>query len=325
MSHFIRVLIGEWRFKLRIPKLFVSSFSLTPKTVKLINTSKRLWMVEMEKEEEDPKALYFKKNWDKFVKDNTLEAADFLIFKFDGKSTFEVVICGKSACDKMLEGQAKADMNHEDDETWTSDSYEDEEEDDEEYEESDKSHHIGEGSNLGSMPPSFTVQLLASTKRCVPTKFFKEYMRNEKHEVELETGKGAWKVTLLTHKKRRSTFARFTRGWTAFAQSHRLKLQNFSVFVWNVTRILYFWVSTKCTYTLSKKTTTSKENATEDFKINTEDEDLDEALKRRHGEEGISEHKAQQLQSPWEERSDISSHRAYLTLFMAYETLMCLD
>ncbi|KAI9111163.1 hypothetical protein K1719_017774 [Acacia pycnantha] len=253
-----------------IPKLFVSSFHLTPKTVKLINTSKRLWMVDMEKEEEDPNELYFKNHWPKFVKENALEDADFLLFKFDGNSTFEVVIFGKSTCDKMLDNQAKAHMNqknhkhnhnrpeastrdHEEnwkgkdvidlemkeervdfddfgtyslemwDETWSSESHEVEEE----YEESDKSRDIGEESNLGSTPPSFTVELLASAKKgcmCVPTKFFREYMRNEKQEVEIETAKGVWKVKLLPHGKKTRTFARLSRGWAAFTRSHRLEV-----------------------------------------------------------------------------------------------------
>ncbi|KAI9111165.1 hypothetical protein K1719_017776 [Acacia pycnantha] len=249
----VKVLIGEWRIKLSIPKLFVSSFHLTPKTVKLINASKRLWMVDMEKEEKDPKELYFKNHWPKFVKENALEDADFLLFKFDGNSTFEVVICGRTTCDKMLENQTKAHMNqknhkhnhnrpeastrdHEEnwkgkdvtdlemkeervdfddfgtyslemwDETWSSESHEVEEE----Y--GLTSVMIGEESNLGSTPPSFTVQLLASAKRgcmCVPTKFFKEYMRNVKQEVEIETEKGVWKVTLLPHGRKTRTFARF--------------------------------------------------------------------------------------------------------------------
>ncbi|KAI9111213.1 hypothetical protein K1719_017824 [Acacia pycnantha] len=111
--YFFKILIGEWKTKLRIPKLFVSSFSLTPKTVILIDaSSKNLWKVNMEQEEEDPIELYFKRGWSKFLKDNTLMAADFLIFKFDGNSTFKVVICGKSSCEKMLESQTRTQMKH---------------------------------------------------------------------------------------------------------------------------------------------------------------------------------------------------------------------
>ncbi|KAI9111255.1 hypothetical protein K1719_017866 [Acacia pycnantha] len=259
--HFFRILIGEWKTKLRIPRLFVSSFSLTPKTVMLINaSSKNLWKVDMEQVEEDPIELYFKKGWSKFVEHNSLMAADFLIFKFDGNSTFKVVICGKSACEKMLESQERpqtnqkknhklveikeekldlVDSGNSSQETWDK-TWDEKEEDDEEQEqeqeqeqgeeESDKFDdtimNIGEGSSLAIIP-SFRIKLqLASAKRgvmCIPTDFFKKYLRMVKQEVEMETVKGVWKVTSLPHLKRSQMFARFSRGWSEFARKNRFQ------------------------------------------------------------------------------------------------------
>ncbi|KAK4268123.1 hypothetical protein QN277_024822 [Acacia crassicarpa] len=264
--YFFRVLIGEWKTKLRIPRLFVFSFSLTPRTVILINgSSKNLWKVDMEQVEKDPTELYFRKGWSRFVRENDLMAADFLIFKFDGNSTFKVVICGKSACEKMLESQARTQTNQKknvgenrkakdpilveikeekldlvdsgnsSEETWdeTWDEKEEDEEEDEQQEYGDINSgprdtimNTGEGSSLAIIP-SFKIKLqLASAKRgvmCIPTDFFKKYMRRKKHEVEMETVKGVWKVTSLPHLKRGQMFARFSRGWSGFARRNRFQ------------------------------------------------------------------------------------------------------
>ncbi|KAI9111211.1 hypothetical protein K1719_017822 [Acacia pycnantha] len=95
MSSFFRVLVREYTAKLRIPPLFVSRFSsLTPKTVVLFCSSERSWMVDIE--EEDNTQLYFKRGWNTFVEDNALEFGDFIVFKFDGNSTFKAKIYEKS-------------------------------------------------------------------------------------------------------------------------------------------------------------------------------------------------------------------------------------
>ncbi|XP_028752683.1 putative B3 domain-containing protein Os03g0621600, partial [Neltuma alba] len=95
MSSFFGVLVGEYASKLRIPPLFVSRFSsLAPKTATLLYSSKRLWTVDIE--EEDNKKLYFKRGWNIFVEDNALETGEFIVFKFDGDSTFKANIYGKS-------------------------------------------------------------------------------------------------------------------------------------------------------------------------------------------------------------------------------------
>lgn len=94
----------------RIPQIIVSNCGLKPKLVILTTnaSSNSLWKVHIEKEEEDPCGLYFKKGWQKFAQDNRLEFADFLTFEFDGKSTYKVVIYGKSAGEKKLERQASS-------------------------------------------------------------------------------------------------------------------------------------------------------------------------------------------------------------------------
>ncbi|KAK4268124.1 hypothetical protein QN277_024823 [Acacia crassicarpa] len=111
MSSFFEVLNGEYTAKLRIPPLFVSRFSsLMPKTVKLISSLEGSWMVDIE--EEDNKNLYFKRGWNTFVEDNALETGQFIVFKFDGDSTFKATIFGNSACEKKLENQPCINSNY---------------------------------------------------------------------------------------------------------------------------------------------------------------------------------------------------------------------
>lgn len=49
---------------------------------------------------QEDSCYFFKKGWRKFVKDQHLEAGDFLVFWFLGDSTFQVVVYDKSGCEK---------------------------------------------------------------------------------------------------------------------------------------------------------------------------------------------------------------------------------
>ena len=44
--------------------------------------------------------LFFWSGWHDFVKDNSLDIGDFLVFKYDGSSTFKVKIYGRNTCEK---------------------------------------------------------------------------------------------------------------------------------------------------------------------------------------------------------------------------------
>lgn len=46
--------------------------------------------------------MFFRNGWPDFVKDNYLEIGDFLVFEYDGKSTFNVKIYGRNACEKDI-------------------------------------------------------------------------------------------------------------------------------------------------------------------------------------------------------------------------------
>ncbi|XP_054782963.1 B3 domain-containing transcription factor VRN1-like [Prosopis cineraria] len=131
------------------------------------------------------------------------------------------------------------------DETWVPDSEAEEEELEEEEEEDyeaeeesgesealqpeprDPTRNIGGDRNLGCKVPSFSIHLQRAYAKqgcmCIPTEFFKKYIRKEMQEVEIETVRGVWTVTLLPFKKRTRTFARFSKGWSQFAKKNHLK------------------------------------------------------------------------------------------------------
>ncbi|KAI9111229.1 hypothetical protein K1719_017840 [Acacia pycnantha] len=80
---------------------------------------------------------------------------------------------------------------------------------------------------MGSKNPSFTVQLQNAYANkgcmCIPTEFLNKHLEKKRQEVEIETVKGVWKVTLLPHKKGTRTFARFSKGWSQFARNNHFK------------------------------------------------------------------------------------------------------
>lgn len=53
-------------------------------------------------EERGNNNLFFWSGWHDFVKDNSLDIGDFLVFKYDGNSMFKVKIYGRNACEKNV-------------------------------------------------------------------------------------------------------------------------------------------------------------------------------------------------------------------------------
>lgn len=99
-ASFFKVFMGDFTDKLRIPPAFNKKFN-----GKFVNESKlrcctgRVWPVKLEKHEGN---IFFKTGWKGFVKDNSLEDGDFLVFSYDGHSLFDVEIFDKSGCEKVV-------------------------------------------------------------------------------------------------------------------------------------------------------------------------------------------------------------------------------
>ncbi|XP_077233162.1 putative B3 domain-containing protein At5g66980 isoform X2 [Tasmannia lanceolata] len=104
-NSFFKVLIGDFTQKLRIPPAFVRHFNgkLLNKSI-LKNPTGKFWHVKVERIGND---LFFEEGWQNFVKDNSLQTGDFLVLEYDGNSEFDVLIFGKSGCEKE---DALADM-----------------------------------------------------------------------------------------------------------------------------------------------------------------------------------------------------------------------
>ncbi|XP_059668765.1 putative B3 domain-containing protein At5g66980 [Cornus florida] len=91
---------GQSTRQLRIPPAFVKEFNGTiPSKSTIMNHGRRQWRVEMSMIDNN---LYFQNGWHKFVRDNTLEYEDFLVFCYVGSSMFYVKIFGKSGCLKKV-------------------------------------------------------------------------------------------------------------------------------------------------------------------------------------------------------------------------------
>lgn len=50
--------------------------------------------------EKDKDCFFLKKGWPDFVKDNSLELGEFLVFRYNGSSAFTVRIFGRDGCKK---------------------------------------------------------------------------------------------------------------------------------------------------------------------------------------------------------------------------------
>lgn len=83
---------------LTLPSAFVKRLNGTlPPSSILVCSGNRTWSVDVKKVDN---TLSFENGWTDFVKDNSLEPGDFLVFSYLGTSRFNVKIYGKSGCEK---------------------------------------------------------------------------------------------------------------------------------------------------------------------------------------------------------------------------------
>ncbi|XAR73938.1 hypothetical protein NMG60_11008075 [Bertholletia excelsa] len=83
----------------RIPPAFVRHFNGSiPKWATVEDLNGKLWSVKMEKTGD---GVFLGSGWETFASDMSLELGDFLVFKYNGKSLFNVKIFGTSGCMKQ--------------------------------------------------------------------------------------------------------------------------------------------------------------------------------------------------------------------------------
>ncbi|TXG67147.1 hypothetical protein EZV62_008422 [Acer yangbiense] len=84
---------------LLIPNAFVTFCNrLMPKNAVLSNHMGSLWHVIVDYIDG---SVYFLNGWKKFVKDNSIESGDLLIFRYNGQCGFNVKVFGQDACEKI--------------------------------------------------------------------------------------------------------------------------------------------------------------------------------------------------------------------------------
>ncbi|KAL9320368.1 hypothetical protein ACSQ67_012207 [Phaseolus vulgaris] len=91
-------LLNKASTQLQIPTSFTKFFNgIAPCKIILIDHDGKCWDVKLEKIEG---RLVFKNGWQQFAKLKNLEEGDFLVFQYDGMSTFNVKIFSKTGCRK---------------------------------------------------------------------------------------------------------------------------------------------------------------------------------------------------------------------------------
>ncbi|XP_022768837.1 B3 domain-containing protein REM16-like [Durio zibethinus] len=97
--HFSQFLRGDYLQRLEIPEKFAKNIKKKlPETVTLKGPSGIIWDVGLTTDDD---TLFFDCGWKNFVKDHFLVEDDFLIFKYNGLSHFDVLTFdGQSLCEK---------------------------------------------------------------------------------------------------------------------------------------------------------------------------------------------------------------------------------
>ncbi|CAI8584224.1 unnamed protein product [Vicia faba] len=100
--HFTQFLRSDFHQQLALPKTFSNNIKKNlPESVTLKGPAGMLWNIELTTKGD---TLYFTHGWQQFMKEHSLKENDFLVFKYNGESLFEVLIfdggslCEKAAC-----------------------------------------------------------------------------------------------------------------------------------------------------------------------------------------------------------------------------------
>ncbi|XP_068655396.1 putative B3 domain-containing protein At5g66980 [Aristolochia californica] len=106
---FVKIMFGDFAKRMRIPSSFNGHIKgkLKDRSV-LTNANGRCWHVEIQKV---GASWCFLNGWTKFVKDNSLQFADFLSFTYDGELNFEVMIFGKDGVEKEVPVQGYDELS----------------------------------------------------------------------------------------------------------------------------------------------------------------------------------------------------------------------
>ncbi|KAL2240294.1 UNVERIFIED_CONTAM: putative B3 domain-containing protein [Sesamum indicum] len=101
---FFKILIVDFTRRLRVPPVFSQRYgSALGGSVRLRNSSGKIWFVKLEQMDEDERYC-FTQGWNKFAEEVGLEVGEFLVFRFVGESMFDVSVYGVHGCDREIPG-----------------------------------------------------------------------------------------------------------------------------------------------------------------------------------------------------------------------------
>ncbi|KAE9600057.1 hypothetical protein Lal_00045912 [Lupinus albus] len=96
--HFAQFLRTGFDQHLVLPKTFSDNLKKLPENVELRGPSGVVWNVGLTSKDD---TVFFMNGWRQFVKDHSLKENDFLVFKYNGESLFDVLVFdGGSFCEK---------------------------------------------------------------------------------------------------------------------------------------------------------------------------------------------------------------------------------
>ncbi|KAL3621194.1 hypothetical protein CASFOL_036106 [Castilleja foliolosa] len=149
------------------------------------------WVVKLVQRKGD--TYFAEKGWQEFLKHNSLGRAEFVVFKYNGDKSFNVVIYEKNGCKRNYPSASR----------FTSPFH--------------FFNHVIKNSNIGT--PSTML---------IPKKFQKKYLPLSKQEITLQDSEGInWLVNVNVTSNNLLCFAG---GWKAFVDSHSIKKDDICTF-----------------------------------------------------------------------------------------------
>ncbi|XP_021855066.2 B3 domain-containing protein REM20 isoform X2 [Spinacia oleracea] len=82
---------------LMLPPAFESKLSGEIPSRVVLKKNKKIWLINVVRIDG---RLHFEGAWSKFVLDNSLSFGEFMVFKYNGQRTFDVLILGRDGCEK---------------------------------------------------------------------------------------------------------------------------------------------------------------------------------------------------------------------------------
>ncbi|CAL5205969.1 unnamed protein product [Lathyrus oleraceus] len=217
--HFTQFLHNDFQQQLALPKTFSKNVKKKlPENVTLKSHSGVVWNIGLTTRDD---FVYFTNGWQRFVKDHSLKENDFLVFKYNGKSHFEVLIFdGECFCEKAASyfvgkcGDAQTATGGEEQKcsgfkSWEEDIY---------------WTHFQFIRFTQFLSTHFEQQL------ALPKTFSKNVKKKLSENVTIKGHSGVvYNVGLTT----RDDTVYFTNGWQQFVKDHSLKENDFLVFKYN--------------------------------------------------------------------------------------------